>query len=186
MKKKVCFVTGSRAEYGLQYQIIRKVKSSKFLKLKLIVTGMHLESQFGNTYKEIEADGFKIDHKVKIVSKNDTIKGVVSSFSNAVTKISSSIKKIRPDIIVLLGDRYEIFAASCAAMFNNVPIAHIHGGEVTEGMIDEAIRHSITKMAHIHFTSTEEYKRRVIQMGEDKSKVFNFGAPGIENIQYLK
>ena len=186
MKKKVCFVTGSRAEYGLQYQIIRKVKSSKFLKLKLIVTGMHLESQFGNTYKEIEADGFKIDHKVKIVSKNDTIKGVVSSFSNAVTKISSSIKKIRPDIIVLLGDRYEIFAASCAAMINNVPIAHIHGGEVTEGMIDEAIRHSITKMAHIHFTSTEEYKRRVIQMGEDKSKVFNFGAPGIENIQYLK
>ena len=186
MKKRVCFITGSRAEYGLQYQIIRKVKSSKFLELKLIVTGMHLESQFGNTYKEIEADGFKIDGKIKIVSQNDTIKGVVSSFSNAVAKISSSIKKIRPDIIVLLGDRYEIFAASCAAMFNNVPIAHIHGGEVTEGMIDEAIRHSITKMAHIHFTSTEEYRRRVIQMGEDKSKVFNFGAPGIENIQSLK
>ncbi len=186
MKKRVCFITGSRAEYGLQYQIIRKVKSSKFLELKLIVTGMHLESQFGNTYKEIEADGFKIDDKIKIISQKDTIKGVVNSFSSAVKKISESIKMIRPDIIVLLGDRYEIFAASCAAMFNNVPIAHIHGGEITEGMIDEAIRHSITKMSHIHFTSTEEYKRRVIQMGEDKSKVYNFGAPGIENIQSLK
>ena len=116
MKKRVCFITGSRAEYGLQYQIIKKIKLNKFLELKLIVTSMHLESQFGNTYKEIEADGFKIDGKIKIVSQNDTIKGVVSSFSNAVAKISSSIKKIRPDIIVLLGDRYEIFAASCAAM----------------------------------------------------------------------
>jgi GDP/UDP-N,N'-diacetylbacillosamine 2-epimerase (hydrolysing) len=183
-KRKICVVTGSRAEYGLLYWLIKQVEIDQDLKLQLIVTGMHLSSEFGFTYKEIKKD-FKIDKKINMHLSSDTSIGISRSMGIAQTSFAEAYGKLKPDIIVILGDRYEIFSAASAAMIARIPIAHIHGGEVTEGSIDEAIRHSITKMSHLHFTAAEEYKNRVIQLGENPTRVFNVGGMGIENIKRL-
>ena len=186
MKRKICVVTGSRAEYGLLKPLIEKIKDDASLKLQLIVTGMHLSKEFGFTYKEIEKDEFKINKKIVILSKLDTPVSISKSIGLAVEGFAKGYERLKPDIIVVLGDRFEIFSAAIAAHINRIPIAHIHGGELTEGAFDDAFRHSITKMSHLHFTSTEKYKKRVIQLGEDPKMVFNVGAIGLDNIKRLK
>ena len=184
-KRKVCVITGTRAEYGLLYWLMKEIQSDKDLQLQLIVTGMHLSSEFGLTYKEIEKN-FKIDKKVEMLLSSDTVLGISKSMGLAQISFSEAYEELAPDILIVLGDRYEIFSAVSSAMISRIPIAHISGGEVTEGVIDEAIRHAITKMSHLHFVSTEEYKNRVIQLGEHPNRVFNLGAIGIDNINKLK
>tara|TARA_A100001015_G_C14899407_1_gene675800 strand:+ start:28 stop:1194 length:1167 start_codon:yes stop_codon:yes gene_type:complete len=184
-KRKICVVTGSRAEYGLLYWLLKKIEADKDLKLQLIATGTHLSSEFGLTYKEIEKD-FKIDKKIDIQLSSDTSIGISKSMGIAQTSITEAYNEIKPDIVVVLGDRYEIFSAASAAMIAKIPIAHIHGGELTEGSWDDSIRHCISKMSHLHFTATQEYKNRVIQLGEHPDRVFNVGGMGIENIKRLK
>ena len=184
-KRKVCIITGTRAEYGLLYWLIKEISCDKELSLQLIATGTHLSQEFGLTYKEIEKD-FKIDKKIDMLLSSDSDIDISKSMSLAQTSFVETFKELKPDIIIVLGDRYEIFSAVTAGLIARIPIAHIHGGESTEGVIDEAIRHSITKMSHIHFTATEEYRNRVIQLGENPKRVFNFGAMGIENINKLK
>lgn len=184
-KKKICIVTGSRAEYGLLYYLIKEIKKNSKLNPQIIVTGMHLSSKFGFTYKEIEKD-FKINKKINLLLSSDTDLGVSKSIGKAITSFSRAYNELRPDIMLFLGDRYEIFSAAIAAMLAKIPIAHIHGGETTEGSLDEAMRHSITKMSHLHFVSNEKYKRRVIQLGEKPNSVFNVGALGVENIKKVK
>ncbi len=186
MRNKICIVTGTRAEYGLLKPLIDKVYKSKEFELQLTVTGMHLSPEFGLTYKEIEQDGYPIISKIEMLLSSDSAVGITKSMGMAMLGFADFFQSNKPDILVILGDRYEIFAAAAAAMAANIPIAHIHGGELTEGVIDEAIRHSITKMSHIHFTSTEEYRRRVIQLGEQPQSVYNVGALGIENIKEMK
>jgi len=184
-RRKICIITGSRAEYGLLYWLIKEVEADQDLQLQLVVTGMHLSSEFGLTYKIIEKD-FKIDKKIDMFLSSDNSLSISKSMSIAQTSFSETYNELKPDIILVLGDRYEIFSAVASAMISRIPIAHLHGGESTEGLIDESIRHSITKMSHLHFTATEQYSKRVIQLGEDPSKVFNVGGTGIENIKKLK
>ena len=185
MKRKICVVTGTRAEYGLLYWLMKEIELNNDLELQIIATGMHLSPEFGLTYKEIEKD-FKIDKKIEILLSSDTAIGISKSMGLAQISFAESYDELNPDILVVLGDRYEIYSAVSAAMISRIPIAHLHGGEATEGLIDESIRHSITKMSHIHFTATEEYKNRVIQLGEQPETVFNVGGMGIENIKRLK
>ncbi|MGJ0308740.1 UDP-N-acetylglucosamine 2-epimerase [Aliarcobacter cryaerophilus] len=185
MTRKICVVTGTRAEYGLLYWLLKEIFADKELQLQLIVTGMHLSPEFGLTYKEIEKE-FKINKKIEMLLSSDTAIGISKSMGLAQISFAESYEELKPDIVVVLGDRYEIFSATSAAMIARVPIAHLHGGEKTEGAFDESIRHSITKMSHLHFTATDEYKNRVIQLGEDPSRVFNVGGMGIENIKRLK
>jgi len=184
-KRKICIVTGSRAEYGLLYWLIKEVKADQDLELQLIATGMHLSSKFGMTHKVIEED-FNINKKIDMRLSSDTSVGISKSMGIAQTSFSKAYNELNPDIVVVLGDRYEIFSAVSAAMIGKIPIAHIHGGEITEGSWDDCIRHCISKMAHLHFVATEEYKNRVIQLGEDPSRVFNTGGMGIENIKKLQ
>ncbi len=184
MKRKICVVTGTRAEYGLLYWLMKEIEANKDLELQLIVTGMHLSPEFGLTYKEIEKD-FKINKKIEILISSDTAIGISKSMGLAQIGFAEAYEELKPDILVVLGDRYEIFSAVSVAMIANIPIAHLHGGEITEGAFDESIRHSITKMSHLHFTATDEYKNRVIQLGEEPNRVFNFGGMGIENIKRL-
>lgn len=181
--KKICVVTGTRAEYGLLKPVIDKIYKSDELELQLAVTGMHLSTEFGLTYKEIENDGYPITNKVEMLLSSDTPVGVTKSMGVALIGFADCFDANKPDMVIILGDRYEMLVAAAAAMVARIPIAHIHGGEVTEGAIDEAIRHAITKMSHIHFTTTEEYKRRVIQLGEEPESVYNVGALGIENVK---
>lgn len=183
---KICVVTGTRAEYGLLYWTIKKLLSDKYFQVQLCVTGMHLSPEFGLTYKQIENDGIKINKKVEMLLSSDSALGVSKSIGLGVIGFADAFSELKPDLVLLLGDRFEIFSAATAAMIAKIPIAHCHGGEATEGLIDEPIRHSITKMSHLHFTSTEEYRKRVIQLGEQPSRVFNVGALGIENINKLK
>ena len=185
-KRKVCVVTGSRAEYGLFYPILNKIQESNKLELQLISTSSHHSSEYGLTYKQIESDGFNIDDKIENLFLTDTKPSIVKSTGLATSLLSDSFDRLQPDVVLLLGDRYETHAAATAAMLMNIPIAHIHGGEITEGAVDEQIRHSITKMSYLHFCSTETYRQRVIQMGENPARVFNSGAPGIDNIINLK
>jgi GDP/UDP-N,N'-diacetylbacillosamine 2-epimerase (hydrolysing) len=185
MIKKICVFTGSRADYGIMTSLLKKMKKSKKIKLELIATGMHLEKKFGNTYKEIINDGFKIK-KIRIPLKSDTKQSISNATANSIIKFSKILSKIKPDLVLILGDRFEAFGAAFASLSENIPIAHIHGGESTKALIDDAIRHSITKMASIHFTSHEVYKKRIINMGEDPKYVFNFGALGAENIKDFK
>ncbi|MCT7461756.1 UDP-N-acetylglucosamine 2-epimerase [Aliarcobacter cryaerophilus] len=185
MKRKVCVVTGTRAEYGLLYWLLKEIEADKELQLQVIVTGMHLSPEFGLTYKEIEKE-FKINKKIEMLLSSDTSVGISKSMGLAQISFAESYDELKPDIVIVLGDRYEIFSATSAAMIARIPIAHIHGGEKTEGAFDESIRHCITKMSHLHFTATEEYKNRVIQLGEHPSRVFNVGGMGIENIKRLK
>jgi len=184
--KKVCIVTGSRAEYGLLYLLIKGIQKSKKLKLQLVVTGMHLSHEFGETYKEIEKDGFKIDYKIETLLSSDTSVSISKSVGLGIISFAEVFEQIKPDLLIVLGDRFEILSAATAAMISRIPIAHLHGGESTEGAIDEAIRHAITKMSHLHFVSTNEYKKRVIQLGENPSNVYNVGALGVDNIIHFK
>ena len=183
--RKICVVTGTRAEYGLLYWLMKEIESDKELQLQLIVTGMHLSPEFGLTYQEIEKD-FKIDKKIEMLLSSDTSVGISKSMGLAQISFSESYENFQPNLIVVLGDRYEIFSAVSAAMIARIPVAHLHGGEATEGSIDEPIRHSITKMSQLHFTATEEYKNRVIQLGEHPDRVFNVGGLGIDNIKKLQ
>ena len=180
--KKVCVVTGSRADYGLLYPILKEIESCQGLLLQLVATTMHLSDEFGLTYQQIEKDGFKIDKKINNLSKLDSNSSMAKSSGMATTLLADCFEKLSPDIVLLLGDRFETHAAATTALLMKIPIAHIHGGEVTQGAVDEQLRHAITKMSYLHFCSTDTYRQRIIQMGEDSSKVFNFGAPGIDNI----
>ena len=183
-KRKICVVTGTRAEYGLLYWLMKEIQVDPDLELQVIATGMHLSPEFGLTYKEIEKE-FRIDKKIEMLLSSDTAIGISKSMGLAQISFAEAYAELQPDLMVLLGDRYEIFAAASAAMIAGVPIAHLHGGETTEGAFDEPIRHSITKMSHLHFTATEEYRNRVIQLGEQPDRVFNVGGMGIENIHRL-
>ncbi|KAA8785581.1 UDP-hydrolyzing UDP-N-acetyl-D-glucosamine 2-epimerase [Paenibacillus sp. 4624] len=186
MNRKICIVTGTRAEYGLLHHLMKRIIHEPGLELKLIVTGMHLSPEFGLTYKEIEEDGFVIDEKIEMLISGDSTTAITKSVGLGVISFADALERIKPDILLVLGDRFEIFAAAQAAMIMRIPIAHIHGGELTQGAIDDAIRHSITKMAHFHFTASEEYKNRVIQLGEQPETVYNVGALGIEGIRKTK
>lgn len=184
--KKICVITGTRADYGLLRPLIKRIKEDKELKLQLIATGMHLSPEFGLTYKEIESDGLQIDEKIEMLLSSDTPIGISKSMGLSMIGFADVFNRINPDMIVVLGDRYEIFSAVSSALSFRIPVAHIHGGETTEGAIDESMRHSITKMSYLHFTSTEVYRNRVIQLGENPKRVFNVGAIGIESIKELK
>lgn len=184
--RKVCVVTGSRAEYGLLYCLLKEIQDDPDLELQLIATGMHLSPEFGLTYKIIEQDGFSINEKVEMLLSSDTPLGISKSLGLATIGFADAFERLKPDILVLLGDRYEILAAAQAALIARIPIAHLHGGESTEGAFDEAIRHAITKMSHLHFVAAEPYKKRVIQLGESPDRVFNFGALGLDYIKRFR
>jgi len=185
MKRKICVVTGTRAEYGLLYWLMKRLKNDPEVTLQIVATGMHLSPEFGLTVQQIEKDDFFINEKVEMLLSGDTPTAITKSIGLGVISFADAFNRLAPDTIVVLGDRFEIFAAAQAAMIMRIPIAHIHGGELTEGLIDDPIRHSITKMSHIHFTATEEYKKRVIQMGEQPSTVYNVGTLGLEGIKNL-
>lgn len=182
--KKVCVITSTRAEYGLLSSVIRQINDDSRLQLLLIATGMHLDVNYGETYKEIEADGFNIHYKISINSDDSEI-GILNTIANGIEKIGKILVSERPDMLVLLGDRYELLAFASAAVVLKIPIAHISGGEITEGAFDEYIRHAITKLSMLHFVSTEEYRNRVIQMGENPKRVFNVGDLGVFNVNNL-
>lgn len=182
--RKICVITGSRAEYGLLSSLMSTIKADNDeLLLQVIATNMHLSPEFGLTYKEIENDGFRIDKKVEMLLSSDTANATTKSVGLAMIGFADALEDLKPDLIVVLGDRFEILAAVSAALFYKIPVAHLHGGEITEGAYDDSIRHAITKMSHLHFTSTEEYRNRVIQLGEQPERVFNVGAIGVENIK---
>lgn len=183
--RKICVVTGTRAEYGLLKPLLSKIKADDELQLQLVVTGMHLSPEFGLTYREIEEDGFIIDEKVEMLLSSDTSMGVAKAMGLATISFADSFNRLKPDVVVILGDRFEMLAVAQTALVMQIPIAHIAGGECTFGAYDDAIRHSITKMAKWHFVTNEEYRRRVIQMGEPPHSVYNVGAPGIENIMQI-
>ena len=184
--RKICVVTGTRAEYGLLRWVMEGICQSSELELQLIVTGMHLSPEFGLTVDAIEGDGFYINHKVEMLLSSDTVVGITKSMGLGMIGFADALAELKPDLLLVLGDRYEIFAAAASAMIARIPIAHLHGGEATEGLIDEPIRHSISKMSHLHFVAAEEYRRRVIQLGEQPEHVFNVGGLGIDNILRLK
>lgn len=180
--RKICIITGTRAEWGLLSPLAHKIHQAEDLELQLIATGMHLSTEFGLTYKEID---LPISKKCEIILSSDTPIGISKAMGLAQISLCEAYSELKPDIIVVLGDRYEIFACVASAMICNIPIAHLHGGEATEGLIDEAIRHSITKMSHLHFVATEAYKKRVIQLGESPDRVFCVGGFGIDSIKTL-
>ncbi|HEU4609734.1 MAG TPA: UDP-N-acetylglucosamine 2-epimerase [Chitinophagaceae bacterium] len=184
-KRKICVITGTRAEYGLLYWTIKALLEDEAFTLQLIVTGMHMSPEFGLTYKQIEADGIPIDKKLEILLSSDSSVGIGKSMGLGIISFAEAFAELQPDMVLLLGDRFEIFSAAAAAMVSRIPIAHCHGGEATEGLIDEPIRHSITKMSHLHFTATETFRRRVIQLGEQPNRVYNVGALGVENVNRL-
>ncbi len=184
MKRKICFFTGTRAEYGIMSRLMRMVKESENCDIQIIATNMHLSPEFGLTYKEIEADGFIINKKVEMLLSSDTANGTVKSMGLATIGFADALEDLKPDLAVILGDRYEMLAAAQACLIYKVPIAHLYGGEITEGAYDNSIRHAITKLSSLHFTSTEEYRKRVIQMGEEPDRVFYVGSLGVDNIKH--
>ena len=183
--RRICVVTGSRAEYGILQGLIKEIQESQVLELQLVVAGMHLSPEFGLTYREIEQDGFRISRTVDMQLTSDTSVGIARSLGLGTIGFGEAFHALKPDLLVLLGDRFELLAAASAALVALIPIAHIHGGELTEGAYDDAIRHSITKMAHLHFTASEAYSSRVKQLGEQPTKVFCVGALGVDNIVRL-
>jgi GDP/UDP-N,N'-diacetylbacillosamine 2-epimerase (hydrolysing) len=185
-KRKICIITGTRAEYGLLYWLMKSICDEPKLKLQIIVTGMHLSPEFGLTYKEIEKDRFTINHKIEMLLSADTPSAISKSTGIGLIGFADAYNELNPDIVIGLGDRFEILAACIAALFARIPIVHIHGGETTAGAFDEAIRHSITKMAWWHFVATDEYKKRVIQLGENPDRVFNVGGLGVDAIRKTK
>ena len=186
MTRKICVITGTRADYGLLRWVMQGVKDEPELTLQIIATGMHLAPEFGLTYREIEKDGFQIDRKVDMLTSSDTPVGIAKSMGLGLIGFADALSELQPDLIVVLGDRFEIFAAVAAALVARIPVAHLHGGEKTEGAFDEALRHSITKMSQLHFVAAEEYRQRVIQLGEQPERVFLVGGLGIDNIKRLK
>lgn len=183
--KRIGIMTGTRAEYGLLKSLMQEINKDNDLELYLIVSGMHLSPEFGMTYKEIEEDGFQINAKVEMLLSSDSPVGISKSIGLGIIGFADEFQRADLDMLILLGDRYEALSAAICAMVMRIPIAHLHGGELTEGAIDEGIRHSITKMSYLHFTSTEEYRRRVIQLGENPERVFCVGAIGVENIKKI-
>ena len=185
--RKICVVTGTRAEYGLLSRLMRLIQESPDTQLQLIATNMHLSPKYGNTYQEIEKDGFTIDRKIPIIDEKaeDNAVTTVKSMAVALSGFADAYHELTPDLVLVVGDRYEILAAAEAALIERIPIAHIHGGEVTEGAYDDAIRHSVTKMSQLHFPTTDEHRKRIIQLGEQPERVFNVGALGVENIKKL-
>src|SRR3990167_4608991 len=183
--RKIAVATGTRAEYGLLYWIIKGINEDPEPELQLIVTGTHLSPEFGLTVKEIEKEGFPIAERVEMLLSSDTEAAIATSMGLGMIGFARAYERLRPDVLVVLGDRFEILSAVAAALPFRIPVAHIHGGEATEGVMDEPIRHAITKLSHLHFTATEEYRQRVIQMGENPAHVFCFGAPGLDNIYKL-
>lgn len=181
--RKICVVTGTRAEFGLLRWILRGIQDASTLDLQLIVTGMHLSPEFGLTVEEIEADGFQIDRKVEMLLSSDTPVGITKSMGLALIGFADAFAQLQPDLLLVLGDRFETFSAASAALIARIPIAHCHGGELTEGAFDDALRHSISKMSYFHFVATEEYRNRVIQMGEHPDRVFLVGGLGIDAIK---
>ena len=182
VKRKICVVTGTRAEYGLLRSLIQKINNDNELTLQLVATGMHLSPEFGDTYKEIENDGFNIDKKVEILMSSDSSIGISKAMGLAQISFSEVFDELKPDIVVILGDRFEMFSVCSAAMIGRIPVAHLYGGELTIGAYDDAFRHAMTKMSMLHFTSTQDYQKRVIQLGEMPDRVFYVGSLGVENI----
>ncbi|WP_312906088.1 UDP-N-acetylglucosamine 2-epimerase [Sphingobacterium multivorum] len=180
--KKICIVTATRAEYGLLKPLMHKLQESDRFELQIVVTGAHLSPEFGLTYRLIEADGFRIDEKVEMLLSSDTPTGIVKSMGVAQMGFADLFNRFVPDAVILLGDRYEMLSIAASATIFTIPIIHLHGGEITEGAYDDSIRHAISKLSAVHFTSTEEYRRRLIQMGENPAKVHNVGAIGLDNI----
>jgi len=185
-KLKLCVVTGSRSEYGLLYPLMKLIKADDDIDMQVVVTGMHLSPEFGLTYREVEKDGFAIDEKVEMLLSGDTDVAIAKSTGLGLIGLTDALHRLQPHWVVLLGDRFETFAAAIAAHIMKIPIIHIHGGEVTIGATDDAFRHAITKMAYLHFTSAEAYRKRVIQLGEDPKRVFNVGAIGLDNVKQLQ
>lgn len=184
-KRRICVVTGTRAEYGVMHWLLEGIRKNRSLELQIVATGMHLSPEFGLTYREIEKDGFRIDRKVEMLLSSDTPTGLAKSMGLGLIGFADALSQLEPDLLLVLGDRFEILSAAVAAMVARLPVAHLHGGESTEGVIDEAIRHSITKMSHLHFVAAEEYRRRVIQLGEHPDRVFLVGGLGIDNIKKM-
>lgn len=185
MSRKICVVTGSRAEYGLLRWVMEGIRETPGLELQIIATGMHLSPEFGLTYREIELDGFLIDRKVEMLLSSDTPTALAKSMGLGLIGLGEALQQLHPDLMLVLGDRFEVFSAAAAATVARIPVAHLHGGEASEGAFDEVIRHSITKMSHLHFVAAEEYRRRVIQLGEHPDRVFLVGGLGIDNIKKL-
>lgn len=183
MSRKICVVTGTRAEFGLMRWLMQEVQTTPGLELQVLATGMHLSPEFGLTYQEIEQAGFAIDARVEMLLSSDTSTAVTKSMGLGMIGYADAFARLSPDLIVVLGDRFEIFAAAAAALIAGIPVAHLHGGETTEGAFDEAIRHSITKMSHLHFVAAEDYRKRVIQLGEQPERVFLVGGLGIDAIK---
>lgn len=186
MKKKICFITGSRAEYDLLYNSLVRFKKDRKFDLYLIVTGMHLEKKFGYTYKNIIRDGFKISKKIKILNYGDKPVGLTKAIAKEFFEVGNFYNKIKPDVIVVLGDRYELLAPVYAANIFRIPVCHIHGGELTQGVLDENTRHAISKLSNIHFVATKEYRANLLQMGENKKNIFIVGGLGVENLKKIK
>ncbi len=185
MSRKICVITGSRAEYGLLQSVMQGIKDDPDLTLQIIATGMHLSPEFGLTYKAIESDGFLINRKVEMLTSSDTSIGIAKSMGLGLIGFADALSELSPDLLIVLGDRFEIFSAVSAALVAQIPVAHIHGGELTEGAFDEAIRHAVTKMSHLHFVAAEEFRQRVIQLGEQPENVFLVGGLGVDNIKRL-
>lgn len=181
--RTVCVVSGTRADFGLLQWVMHGICREPSLKLQTIATGMHLSPEFGLTYREIEASGFNLDRKLEILTSSDSAPGITKAIGLGVIAFADAFSELKPDIVLVLGDRFEIFAAATAAMIAGIPIAHLHGGEITEGAFDDAIRHAITKMAHLHFVAAESYRKRVIQMGEAPERVFLSGGLGVDTIR---
>jgi GDP/UDP-N,N'-diacetylbacillosamine 2-epimerase (hydrolysing) len=186
MNRKICVVTGSRAEYGLVRWVMHGIAEAPDLDLQIIATGAHLSPAFGLTAREIETDGFRIDRTIEMLLSSDTAVGVGKSMGLGMIGVAEALNGLKPDLLVVLGDRYEILSAVAAALVARVPVAHLHGGETTEGAFDDAIRHAVTKMSHLHFVAAEEYRQRVIQLGEHPDRVFLVGGLGIDNLKRLK
>jgi len=183
--RNICIFTGSRAEYGLLRGVLQEIEAEPTLQLQILASGMHLSPEFGMTIQEIGADGFKPDETVEILLSSDTPTAICKSMGLALIGYGEALQRLKPDMMVVLGDRFETFCMAAAAQVCRVPLAHIHGGETTEGAIDEAFRHSITKMSYLHFASCEAYRQRIIQLGEAPDRVFNVGALGVENIRRM-
>ena len=180
--KQIVILTSTRADYGLLSCVIKKLMCDKEVNVRVVATGMHLSPEFGLTYKDVENDGIRIDRKIEILMSSDTSVSMSKTMGMAMISFADYFEEVCPDALLVLGDRYETLAVCCAALNAKIPIIHLHGGETTEGAIDEAIRHSITKMSYLHFTSTEEYRHRVIQLGENPERVYNVGSLGVENV----
>ncbi len=185
MSRKICVITGSRAEYGLLRWVLEGIRDAPELELQLVATGMHLSPQFGMTYKEIESDGFALDFRIDTLLSSDTPTGIAKSMGLGLIGFADALRHLQPDLLLILGDRFEVFPAAAAAMVARIPVAHLHGGETSEGAFDDPIRHSITKMSHLHFVAAEEYRKRVVQLGEHPDRVFVVGGLGVDSINRL-